>query len=77
MPGSILSAEAGIPSLPPTQPANLLKQQDTWFGPDQAELAQADLGGASSPELSPPSLQVCGLQRQMAVVSPMAPTHTF
>lgn len=27
-----------------TQPANLLKQQDTWFGPNQAELAQADLG---------------------------------
>lgn len=58
----MLRAEADIPSLPPTQPANLLKQQDTWFGPDQAELAQADLGGASSPELSPPSLQVCGLQ---------------
>lgn len=27
-----------------TQPANLLKQQDTWLGPDQAELVQADLG---------------------------------
>lgn len=73
----MLRAEAAFLASHQTQPANLLKQQDTWFGPDQAELAQADLGGASSPELSPPSLQVCGLQRQMAVVSPMAPTHTF
>lgn len=38
----MLSAQAGTPTFPP-EPASL-KEQNTRFGPDQAELVRADLG---------------------------------
>lgn len=66
VPGSMPSAAAATPPLPP-EPADQPTSSSSHRAP----------GGASLPARCPPSLQVCGLQWQMALASPVVPTHTF